>query len=181
MDAFLLAFWPNFAATVAGVVIGVPIALWLNARGGKAVDQKRMADERLRLRRGLDAVVLSLKHNESLLGELIASVKNKHDVYDTGLNLSAWEACHEQIVPYLKDAELSRRIAYHFERLAGVARLVAIYLNLGVGVASAVGGSQKTRETLAANIANLANLLITDAESLQVSIKAALSIGESDA
>ena len=181
MDAFLLAFWPNITATVAGVVIGVPIALWLNARGGKAVDKKRIADECAKLKHGLDAVVLSLKHNESLLGELIASVENKREVYDTGLNLSAWEACREQIVPYLKDAELSRRIAYHFERLAGVSRLVAMYLNLGVGVASALGGSQKTRETLAANIAQSATLLIADALSLQASIKAALSNGNSDA
>jgi len=171
MENFLLAFWPNFAATFIGILFGVPIALYLNTRSSKEANKNRLDDELVQLTHGLDAVVLSLNHNEPLLIKLITNVKNKQLIYDTSLNLSAWEACREMIVPYLNDAELSRLIAYHFERLASIARLASMHLDWEVGIASAVGGSEKTRAALATNIELSANLLIADTVALRVAIR----------
>jgi hypothetical protein len=181
MENFLLAFWPNFAATFTGILIGVPIALYLNARSIKVANKNRLDDELVQLTHGLDAVVLSLNHNEPLLIKLITTVESKQPIYDTSLNLSAWEACREMIVPYLNDAELSRLIAYHFERLASVARLASMHLDWEVGVASAVGGSEKTRDALAANIVQSASLLIADTVTLRAAIKNAQKSKENNA
>ena len=45
MDAFLSAFWPNAAATVAGIVLGFPVALWINRLALKNAERSTLSNQ----------------------------------------------------------------------------------------------------------------------------------------
>lgn len=137
---FWVGFWPNLAATLAGVIFGVPIALWLNRWSEQASSRSRHADEAERLRVGLLVVRAALEHNRTRLISLVQSLENNRVSFDTTLDIAAWDASRDEIFPFLRSPRLHHRVAFHFGRLASLQRLFCLYFDLTAGAGAAMTG-----------------------------------------
>lgn len=151
-EAFWPNFWPGLASTVVGILFGVPIALGLAHYGVSIQEGARQADERARLQRGLKSLVVAVRHNADRLRHLSESLRDGRVPYDAALDVSAWDVSKQEIIPFLQDAEVQRRIAHHFTRAESVRKLAVLLLDQSVGVASALGGSAQTRKALSSHL-----------------------------
>jgi len=133
---------------VTGILIGVPIALGLAHYGLSIQERARQADERARLQRGLTSVAVAVNNNSDRLRQLSDLLRADRTPFDVVLDVSAWDVSKQEIIPFLQDAEMQRRIAHHFTRTESVRRLVALLFEQSVGVASALGSSAQTRKAL---------------------------------
>jgi hypothetical protein len=128
---FWEAFWPNLAATVIGVVFGVPAALFLSARGSREAAASKHKEDHDRLRAALTGISTSMDHNTAALGGLAKLLTDKRPWADyRDIDISAWDACKDEIVPILRDPDLQRRLAFHFHRLDILTHLVKSHLDL---------------------------------------------------
>ncbi len=152
MGAFWPNIWPGLASTVVGILIGVPIALGLAHYGLSIQERSRQADERARLQRGLTSLTVALRHNADRLRQLSDQLRSDRVPFDVALDVSAWDVSKQEIIPFLQDAEMQRRIAHHFTRTESVRRLAVLLLDQSVGVASALGGSAQTRKALSSHL-----------------------------
>jgi hypothetical protein len=67
LSTFLDAFWPNLAATLIGVVIGVPIALFLNEFVLSRQRKLQAADTHRQVHNAIDVLVDACRYNTLLL------------------------------------------------------------------------------------------------------------------
>jgi hypothetical protein len=147
-DSFWSNFWPGMASTIVGVVIGVPIALWLAHYGALIQEPARQAEERARLQRGLQSLATAVRHNTERLRHLSETLQKDQVPFDVGLDVSAWEVSKQEITPFLQDADMQRRIAYHFTRTESLRRLAALLLDQYVGVTSVLVNAPQNRQAL---------------------------------
>jgi hypothetical protein len=138
---FWVGFWPNLAATLAGVIVGLPIALWLNRWSERASSRSRRADEAQRLKVGLLVVRAALEHNRTRLINLVQSLENNRVSFDATLDIAAWDASRDEIIPFLRSPRLHHQVAFHFGGLAALQRLCGLYLDLTAGAGAAMTGS----------------------------------------
>jgi hypothetical protein len=170
---FWVAFWPGLAAIVAGIVIGLPFALWLNSYTESIGQQAKQSEERQRLNDGLVAVRAAIDFNRTQLQQFAKNLESHVVPFDLGLDVSAWDVSKAEIVPHMRDPDLQRRLAYHFSGLAALTRLNGLYLDQTVGVPSALGGSDNTRATLRTSLLARTRQLIEEAQALAQEVEAA--------
>jgi hypothetical protein len=170
-DLFWSSFWPNLASTIIGVVVGLPVALWLNRLSQRSADASRHDQEQEQLRHGLISVMDALAHNQKQLERLVSTLESNQAMFDVGLDVAAWEAARDQIVPVLRNPELQRRIAFHFSRLGTLTRLCSMYLDLVAGIGATVSGVEKTREALKNHLVAISNKLLSEAETMHGEVK----------
>jgi hypothetical protein len=171
MDEFLKAFWPNFASTVLGLVLGLPLALWTNRLIISHGERLKRAEEQQRLTKALDTLTRALLFNRERLQTFAQKINNSLAPFDVAIDYSAWEASRSEITPYLRDPELQQRIAYHFSRLASVAKLNDMYLHYAAGIGAALGGSENTRDALRKYLTQVVSHLDNEANELVELIK----------
>ena len=157
MNEFWTAFWPNFASTLSGLVLGIPLGLWVNHRMIAHSEKIRKTEENKRLHHALDTVNSALSFNQGKLRDLITTLKCDRAFLDPGIDQSAWEACREEIIPFLRDPVLQRQIAYHFAQLRSLTRLSNMYLDFVAGVGSALGRAPELRASLRDYIMNISD------------------------
>lgn len=160
------SFWSGLASTVIGIVIGVPVALWLAHYGAAIQEHARRTEEEGRLERALLSVAVAVRHNAERTRSLAESLQLHQVPFDAGVDISAWEATKHEIVPLLKDAELQRRIAHHFTRIETIRRLATLLLDQSVGVASALQDAPRVREALRTHLLNEAQAVSKEADAL---------------
>jgi hypothetical protein len=61
--------------------------------------------------------------------------------FDTTLDIAAWDASRDEIIPFLRNPRLHHRVAFHFGRLASLQRLYCLYFDLMAGTNAAMAGS----------------------------------------
>jgi hypothetical protein len=147
LDKFLEAFWPNLAATIVGVVLGVPIAFWINRRMLAAGERAKLTDDKHQLTRSLEVIRDALNANHTQLTRLVALLDADHVPLDTRLNIAAWEAVKSEVIRTLRDPLLQARFAAHFERLHTVNTLNALHLENILGVSAALKSAPLTPPT----------------------------------
>lgn len=161
----------DFLILVVGLLLGIPFGLWLDRQVKKSEGALRRKDEAARLGRSLLALQAAIKHNRERFKQLATALANSRASFDPALDHSAWEACRPEIVPLLRDADFQRRLAFHFSRVRHFSRLNALHVDLTAGVASAVGGVTKTRNSLREYLAALVSELDAEAASLSEECK----------
>ncbi len=166
MERFFEAFWPDFASTVLGLFLGLPLALWAERRIASYSQRIKRQEEQRQFAVALQILTQTLTANRDRLRDLIRRLESGRVPFDTELDTSTWEAVKSEVTQHLQDPLLQGRIAYHFSRLGSVARLNNLYLNYAAGIAAAVGGSEKTRDALRNYLLQTAAYLDTDAEGI---------------
>jgi hypothetical protein len=166
LESFWSNFWPGLASTIAGIVIGVPIALWLTHYGASIQERARQAVELARLQRGLQSLATAVRHNAEGLRLFSGALQKNQVPFDIGLDVSAWDVSKQEIIPFLQDAEMQRRIAHHFTRIESLRRSAALLLEQSFGVASALQGAAQTRKALSAHLQGQSDSLSHEADQL---------------
>jgi hypothetical protein len=164
---FFRAFWPNLASTVLGVILAIPPALWLANTGERA---KHKAESG-RLTQALQIVSETLSFNRQQFKEVLATLNSSRVPFELTVDYSAWDAVKSEIIPFLHDPQLQRRLAYHFSRTQAVTKLNDLYLNYTSGIGAAIGGSEQTRDALRTYLLQTLSALDVEAGQLIEEIK----------
>lgn len=159
---FWIDFWPNFTSTILGLLLGLPLALWTNRIIINTQGRQKQREEKEKLQNALQIIQQTLNENNTRLESTISTINIEMVQFDIQLDISAWDAVKEDITQYLNDPDLKKRIAYHFSRLATMARLNTMYLDYSAGILSALGGVEKTREALKNTLLTTAVFLSKD-------------------
>ena len=130
---FWITFLPNVVATLVGVILGVPIAMWLNRLSLSATNRRDEFEGRKRLRHGLEALIAALVHNQAALQAIAAQVVEGRIPFDSAIDAVAWDASRSEIVPFLRDPDLHRKAALYFSRVESLRRLTGMYLDVMLG------------------------------------------------
>jgi len=108
----ILDFVTNLLSTLIGVLIGIPVALWID-RLTSASHQREDA------KRILTALRDELQHNQNLLKQMQGELKT--DVIFYNLDLSAWQATTSKGLESIRNYELVRQISdlyYEFQHMS---------------------------------------------------------------
>ena len=159
---FWTNFWPNFASTLFGLLLGLPLALWTNRIITSLQDRQNQKDKSQRLNNALQIIKATLTENQTRLSITVSALNNGEVQLDTQLDVSAWDAVKDDLSEYLHDPDLKKRIAYHFSRLNTMSKLNSMYLDLSVGIGSALTGNEQTKLALKNNLLRTASFLMVD-------------------
>jgi hypothetical protein len=160
------AFGSDLAATVIGVLIGVPFALWLNRLNVTHAEKVRAAAERARIVEGLASLGRSLDGNLRRLQAVVQERARDQMFFPLVLDVSTWEAVGVQLVGSLNDPDLLSRLAHHYDRLEQLRRLNEHIFEVTVGVASALATAETVRKALAEEYTTEARELTADCAGL---------------
>jgi len=106
-------------------------------------------------------------------------VQQNKALFDVGIDTAAWEVSRDEIVPFLRNAALHRRIAFHFSRLNSLAHLCSLYLDMVAGIASALGGVEHTRDALRNYLIATSTEMIAQTNTLCAEIETLLKVPKS--
>src|SRR3954452_14815408 len=148
------AFGSDLAATVIGVIIGVPFALWLNRRTVTHAEQVRTDAGQARVVQALASLSRSLGDNRQRLQAVVRERERDETPFPLVLDVSTWAAVGGQLVGSLHDPDLLSRLAHHYDRLGQLRRLNEHIFEITVGVASALATAETARKALAAEYTN---------------------------
>jgi hypothetical protein len=172
MPGFWDSFWPNLASTVAGVILGLPVALWLNRRALEHGERIRTAGERTRVADALSVMGEVMKLNSSQLDNLIKVLSEDKALFDPSLDTSAWESVRSDISSEV-DPNLRRRLAHHFGRLESLVKLNELYLSFIIGTNASMSSAADTKKKLGPLLLGLASTQRTEAVALVEAAQAA--------
>lgn len=172
MSTFL-NFLHDLLPTLVGVVLGVPIALWLAHKADRLQRAGRRADNLRRLRKSVATLATALRENADALVRLSESISPDSVPLDSDVDDTAWDVTHQEIVPYLDDPELVRHLARHFSQLAPITRILALLHEQSFGVASAYGAAAVRQSTLRFHLRQRADILALEARELAAKLEAA--------
>ncbi|MBN2976667.1 hypothetical protein [Pseudomonas lactucae] len=133
MSAFFIEFLPGFFATVCGVILGFPVALYVNFR--LAIFQRRHEAGLEKKRRGdvADVIVKSLRYNEKVLGRMFELCKVGEIMRDPDLQLSTWETVGSIFTEVGVEPEVLQILSHHWLRLNNLAVLNREMFDRNVG------------------------------------------------
>ena len=174
MNQYWIDFWSSFMsgglATIGGLIIGLPVALWTD-RLIKKRELKIEKDEELKiLNTALGIIRDVIDDNFAKLGKAYSTIQNEQVQTSLRLNTSAWDATKHDILKSLHNPDLKRNIAYHFEKLHSVETLNSLYLEKATGVSVALSGNKDTREVFKQNLIEEITSLINESDELKKSI-----------
>lgn len=173
MDAFLTAFWPNAAATIVGVVLGLPIALWINRLTLKREEHATLQIKTQRLDHALRVLIAAMDVNLALLADYAQELANSKIAWRLNLDVSAWQAIRDDFSAELTDPNLRRQLAFHFTKLKALLALNQEYLSFAFGTNASMSGAEKVRESIKNNMQLMCQELQVQATQLIALSKAA--------
>lgn len=155
MDAFFAAFWPNAAATVAGIVFGLPVALWINRFASKQAERSTLSNQAQRLDHALQVLISAMESNHGLLSEYATVLSESKVSWRLNLDISAWDAIKADIVAELTDPNLRRQLAFHFKKLDALRNLNNEYLGFAFGTNASMSNSDMVKKSIKGNMTSM--------------------------
>jgi len=123
MSAFFDAFWPNLAATLLGVVFGIPIALFINRR---FFEHQRKFESDQAARRLGDAIAVLIgacRYNVKILDSMCEASLIGHVMHSPDLRLTTWDAVGSVLTNSCADPDLLQMLSHHWLRLRRIQSL----------------------------------------------------------
>lgn len=117
MTEFFLAFWPNLASTVLGVVLGVPVALLLNRRFLVHQQKVERTEQSKRLGNAVDVLVDACEYNSKVLCRIAELALSGSAMRNVDLRLTTWDAVGAMLSGSFSDPELLQMLSHHWLRL----------------------------------------------------------------
>ncbi len=117
MAGFLDAFWPNLAATVLGVVLGVPIALFLNRYLLQHQRRFESAEMNRRLRGAIDVLVDACQYNIKVLNTMRELSLSGRVMHSPDLRLTTWDSVGTILSSSCSEPGLLQMLSHHWLRL----------------------------------------------------------------
>jgi hypothetical protein len=117
MSVFFDAFWPNLAATLVGVLLGVPIALALNQRVLSHQRELQLGDIRAQVRDAIDVLVSACKYNIGVLDAICSEALAGRVMHSPDLRVTTWESVGPILCNSSSSPELLQVLSHHWLRL----------------------------------------------------------------
>src|SRR4051812_4904854 len=99
MSGFLEAFFPNLAATILGVVLGLPVALYVNRRLTSLQHLRDAKAESTRRNRVVDVLVSACEYNAKVLDNIKELSLKGRVMRNADLQITTWEAIGPMLTP----------------------------------------------------------------------------------
>lgn len=123
LPTFLDAFWPNLAATLIGVVVGVPIALLLNERILHRQRKLQASDELRQVHNAINILVDACRYNIKLLESMAKEAQVGRVMHKPDLRTTTWDAVGSILSTGTSDAVLLQLLSHHWLRLQRIQAL----------------------------------------------------------
>jgi hypothetical protein len=160
---FFKNFLPGFAATV----LGIPVGLWANSLVVAQAEEAKRKEEATRLYDSLATINEALTFNILQSGIMLQEHMNGKAFFYVQLDSSTWDVVKKDIIQYLDDPALRRRIANHFSRIEEIRRIESIYLDSVVGVMSALYELPPLKQTLSGELPRIIDQVAKEAQMLK--------------
>jgi hypothetical protein len=115
---FLLSTLSNLIATVIGVLIGLPVALYVTELGGAKERAARDREIRSRAVASLGLLREAISYNTSIFDRSIEKMLDGEVVHFLDLRLSALAVAMPNLIEARVDADLLQILSHHWQRLA---------------------------------------------------------------
>jgi len=171
MSTFWDGFWPNLASTLIGVIVGVPVALWLNSIVCRRAERNKKKEERKILRSCLQVISNGLQTNQLKLSEIAGFISSNRSPWNSDLDMASWDTTKNQISILMLPPELHHKIAKHFDRIGALNHLHRMYLDFCIGIQGSMSSAPQTRDSLKAYIIHTIAELTLEGTSLQQELK----------
>lgn len=166
MEAFLTAFWPNLAATLVGVALGLPIAMWVNRLALRGAERTARKSQAQRVDHALKVLISAMQANAVLLREYAELLESGMISWRLRLDVSAWEAIKGDFVAELTDPALRQQVAFHFSQLVVLSAINQEFLGFNFGTNASMSGARDTRTQLCQTLKSMCIDLSAQGESL---------------
>ncbi|MGY2438198.1 hypothetical protein [Pseudomonas sp. SDO52101_S400] len=123
MSQFLEAFWPNLAATLVGIVLGVPIALALNELVLRRQRRLQTVDQHRQVRGAIEVLVAACRYNIGVLDTIRSAAERGKAMHSPDLRLTAWDVVSPVLCTNVSDSEILQMLSHHWLRLKRVQAL----------------------------------------------------------
>jgi len=123
MSQFIGAFLPNLASTLVGIVLGVPIALYLNNRlmseqnWNVSVERVRRLDDAVKVLAG------ACQYNVKVLENMAELALAGKVLRNPDLRITTWDTVGAILTPTSLDPDLLQTLSHHWLRLQRLERL----------------------------------------------------------
>jgi hypothetical protein len=134
MNGFLDAFLPNLAATILGLVLGLPIALFINGRLTAAQRRHEKASEIILRNLVIDVLSASCEYNIKVLRKIAELALTANVLRNPDLKTTAWDSVGSVLAARCPDPELIHQLAHHWIRLRRLEQLNEELFKLTVGM-----------------------------------------------
>jgi hypothetical protein len=162
MEEFLTAFWPNLAATVLGIAIGVPIALWLNRIAVGAARREELSAEKTQLLNACDVIEGILNFNNGVIIQYITELNSDQARWLLDLNTTTWGAVSADFSSNLTPPALRSRMSHQFGRVATLVWMNEQYLGFVFSINASMSNAAIAKANLLTNMIGLCNTLVVD-------------------
>jgi hypothetical protein len=117
MTAFFDAFWPNLAATIIGVILGVPTALALNERVISRQRRLQASDHYRNVKNAIEVLVDACRYNIRVLDAIGNEAQVGRVMHSPDLRLTTWDAVGPILAAGGSTPELLQLLSHHWLRL----------------------------------------------------------------
>lgn len=117
MNEFISAFLPNFASTISGVVIGLPIALYINRNLMKQQLKYAEEERKERLSEAAYTLIDACQYNLKVLDNIAELAMSAKVMRNPDLRTTTWDALKHTVTGNLTDPELLQLLSHHWLRL----------------------------------------------------------------
>lgn len=184
--SFWANFWPAFTATIGGVIVGVPVALWIDRHAEqraalrreeqhRLAEQRRLEEERARTCEVLKQLEPVIRRHAEWFSDL-GAWSNLYEYYEGPLE-ELWKVLRQQIVStHLSDRRLFGDLAIHFERCGRLDELVRLRATLSLAGPSAQQARVQTElEAIQTRLNSMKNAQDVQPEELAKRVAAEIS------
>lgn len=173
MTIFWEAFLPNLAATVLGVILGLPTALYVNRRLTESQRTLQQA-EKIRLREDSASVLsAACAYNMNVLDRMAELALSGNALRNPDLRSTTWDVVNHMFSPLCPDPVLLQKLSHHWLRLQRLERLNEEMFAWAISTQPSIQNQQIVLEMwgelhgLAASLHTHADELIKDLEKLK--------------
>jgi hypothetical protein len=164
-------FWPNFISTILGLILGLPIALWANRIIENSQSRKKLKVDKARLSRTIDILNKTLEQNRGLIQESMTLINDHKIQFEIIIDTSTWDAVKNEVIEFLHEPTIQKRLAYHFLRLRSFRDLYHTLFEHSKGIAATISGNERTKDVLKRQLTNSADFLLSDTDEILTLLK----------
>jgi hypothetical protein len=125
---FDISFWQQLVVTSAGVIFGIPFALWLNRKQVRREDKKEAETSRSREKEVRDVLCRAIENNRSLLRQIDAELKTTCIFYN--VDLSVFESLPSTEILRATNLAASEKLAHLRYELTHLHRKIELQLTI---------------------------------------------------
>ncbi|MBV6819008.1 hypothetical protein KWG64_13775 [Rahnella sp. PD12R] len=117
MIDFMSSFWPNFASTLAGVVIGFPVAIFVNQKVINQQNKITVQKSNDQLRKSLQVLLGAFEYNEPILKRIMELAFTGRVMRNSDLRITVWDVVGQNLMVNGCEPDLLQLLSHHWLRL----------------------------------------------------------------